>query len=278
MCHTLRVKSPLAVFCLVIALFAAACSGDSSNETAEDIAGDTAGDTASDTSSDGATAAADTAASASDANSLSATPGDGTSDVSSDGTSQPASTSASGGLQIVVFGMRNGTSLALLDEPDGTEIGTLRAGANNAYFTGEAQNNAAGELLWKVEYNSLVGWVPPRFGYPAARENVTAEVATAFGETNPAQDNPVDTALVVSGLFSLTSPPSGIVVSSIVPTANGLGHVAIDVVDEGAVGQPGVLGYRVEVMTEADDAGTYQITEVWRTAMCQNGAANGECL
>lgn len=251
MCHTLPVKSALVLFCLIIALLAPACSSDDAADNTDENAGENTGDNASDN----------------DANVDEASPGD-----------QPSNTSASGGLQIIVFGMRNGTALTLADQPDGAGISQLPSGANNVYFTGEAQTNAAGELLWKVEYNGQVGWVPPRFGYPAVREDVTAEVASAFGATNAAQDNAVDTALVVSGLFSLTSPPSGIMVSQILPTADRLGHVVIDVVDEGAIGQPGVLGFRIEVLSEADAAGRYQITQVWRTAMCQNGAANGACL
>lgn len=190
---------------------------------------------------------------------------------------QPSSVSSSGALQVVVFGMRNGTTLSMLDTPGGAVVGQIEAGANNVYFTGEAQTGGNGELLWQVEHDDAVGWVPPRFGYPALRENVSDQVATAFGATNAAQDTAVDTALVVSGLFSFTSPPTGIIVSRI-NQAEGSGHVVIDVVDQSAVGVPGVLGYRIEVMSELSDTDRFEIKEVWRTAMCQNGTSAGACV
>lgn len=252
-------KSTLAVVWLAMALIAAACSGDDAS-TDQAANGDS-----SDESSLGLS------------DSSSATTADSAENATTTG-GEPAPVSASGGLQLIVFGLRNGTELVMLDMPDGAEIGAIPSGTNNAYFTGEAANSASGELLWKVEYGDLVGWVPPRFGYPAARESITAEVATAFGSASPAQDNPVDTALVVSGLLSFTSPPSGIVVSAINRSDAQGGDVIIDVIDEGAVGVPGVLGHRLQVITEFEASGRYEIIEVWRTPICQNGAANGTCL
>lgn len=247
MCHTLLMKasglpmkSVLVALWVVFALLAAGCSGDeSADQNPDDPSGDQAGEF--------------------------------------DPYRQPPPVSESGALQVIVFGMRNGQVLTMLDSPGGSQVAQISSGSNDVYFTGQAQTAPDGRLYWQVEHGDSIGWVPPRLGYPASRQNVTEDVETAFGAASAAQDNAVDTALVVSGVFSLTSPPTGINVSRINDVGPNRGYVVIDVVDVGSVGVPGVLGYRVEVMTERNDD-RYEITEVWSTPMCENTPTTGSCL